>query len=147
MAAARATPAGLRMPELFRHARSLLDSAHTLHLEGLGVRSPLSEVLVVTGVVIALQHVLKTSVAGKLGAHPAGKGKRQSYPAEAPAHPLGQPSHPSPSPLPGACRPCTRLQGFGACSFRLGTPFWPVFAWLTVSVLWFPMLCDFIRAM
>lgn len=56
--------------------RSLLDPAHTLHLEGVGVGAPLPEVLVVTRVVITLQYVLKTSVARKLGTNPPGKQKR-----------------------------------------------------------------------
>lgn len=56
---------------------SLLDSSDALHLEGLGMRAPLPEMLVVAWVVITLQHILKTSVARKLGANPAGKGKRQ----------------------------------------------------------------------
>ena len=54
---------------------SLLDPSDALHLEGLGVRAPLPEVLVVARVVVTLQHVLKTSIARKLGADPAGKGK------------------------------------------------------------------------
>lgn len=61
---------------------SLLDPADALHLEGLGVRAPLSEMLVVARVVITLQHILKASVAGKLGANPAGKGKRQTVTLE-----------------------------------------------------------------
>lgn len=54
-------------------ACSLLDPAHTLHLEGVSMGAPLSEVLIVTRVVITLQYVLKTSVARKLGTNPPGK--------------------------------------------------------------------------
>lgn len=42
--------------------------------------APLPEVLVVTRVVITLQYILKTSVAGKLGTNPPGKQKRRLPP-------------------------------------------------------------------
>ena len=62
-------------PARRRPLGSLLDPSDALYLEGLGVRAPLPEVLIVARVVVTLQHVLKTSVARKLGANPAAKGK------------------------------------------------------------------------
>lgn len=64
---------------------SLLDPADALHLEGLGVRAPLPEMLVVTGMVIAFQHILKSTVARKLGANPTEKEKAEGYSTETPA--------------------------------------------------------------
>lgn len=55
----------------------LLDTPDGLDLAGLGVRSPLSPVLVVPTVVVKLQDVLVATVPGILVAHPAGrKGQR-----------------------------------------------------------------------
>lgn len=55
----------------------LLDTPDGLDLGGLGVRTPLSPVLVVSTVVVRLQDVLVATVPGILVAHPAGrKGQR-----------------------------------------------------------------------
>lgn len=59
-------------------SRSLLDPADTLHLEGLGMRAPLPEMLVVPRVVVTLQHILKTSVSRELAANPAVGGKSRT---------------------------------------------------------------------
>lgn len=70
--------------------RSLLDPADTLHLEGLGVRAPLPEMLVVTRVVVTLQHILKTAVARKLGTNPPGEEKGQTVTLERRRHNDGE---------------------------------------------------------
>lgn len=90
---------------------SLLDPADTLHLEGLGMSAPLPEMLVVARVVVALQHILKTSVARKLGANPAGEGKRQTVTLERHQHGTKGPilqTHSSHSGL-RRCPECTLL--------------------------------------
>lgn len=58
----------------------LLDTPDGLDLGGLGVRTPLSPVLVVPTVVVKLQDVLVATVPGILVAHPAGrKGQRGKH--------------------------------------------------------------------
>lgn len=51
----------------------LLDAPDGLDLGGLGVRAPLSPVLVVSPVVVGLQDVLVAAVPGILVANPAGR--------------------------------------------------------------------------
>lgn len=113
---------------------SLLDPADTLHLEGLGMSAPLPEMLVVTRVVITLQHILKTSVARKLGANPAGEGKRQTVTLQRHQHgdwakkPTLQ-THSSLPSVSGMCLSLSTTVPFIMLFPLPGTPFQPFFVW------------------
>ena len=123
-------------PARRRPLGSLLDPSDALYLEGLGVRAPLPEVLIVARVVVTLQHVLKTSVARKLGANPAATGKEAGRylsggtSMATKAETQGEPRLRAHSTTPRSCPERALLCPPPITRFRLpATPFGPFFAW------------------